>query len=150
MSTSKVVSPLTEAEVCATVERWFENLDRHAPVEELLPLLATEGLEMRFPEAALRGQHEFAGWYDGVTRRFFDEVHVLKAVVVTLSGSRPTARIAVNWQARTWNPPQPRSNWLGFDAAQTWVLERSPLTNSAVIATYVVDALTPMEGSASL
>ena len=149
MST-EVVAPLTETEVRATVERWFQKLDRHAPVEELLPLLAAEGLVMRFPEAALHSQSDFIAWYEGVIRRFFDEVHVLKALDVKLTSGRAAVRLVVNWQAQTWDPPQPRSNWLGFDAAQTWVLERSPITSTAAITSYVVDALTPMEGSASL
>ena len=68
------------------------------------------------------------------------------------------SRFFHNWERRLASVTKDRVvrpfewglDWLGFDAAQTWVLERSPLTNSAVIATYVVDALTPMEGSASL
>jgi len=37
-----------------------------------------------------------------------------------------------------------------FDAAQTWIIKRSSETGKPVIVTYIVDGLTPMEGSAEL
>jgi hypothetical protein len=55
----------------------------------------------------------------------------------------------VNWQARIWNAPAPRSAWLGFDARQTWQVVTDAAGNPR-IATYVVDGLDPMPGSASL
>jgi hypothetical protein len=44
-------------------------------------------------------------------------------------------------------PPAPRSEWLGFDAFQTWEVVRSPETGRVVIARYVVNELRPMPGS---
>jgi len=49
-----------------------------------------------------------------------------------------------------WNPPEPTSKWLGFDAYQTWQVERSPESGNALIKRYVVDNLAEMPGSASL
>src|SRR5436309_2781732 len=108
MSTLEL-APLTDIEVRSLVERWFQKLDVHAPVEDLLEMVsADDRLEMHFPEAALHGKREFASWYEGVARKFFDEVHVLKELHVSLAAERATAQLVVNWQARTWNPPQPR------------------------------------------
>jgi hypothetical protein len=42
-------APLTEAEVKQCVDDWYKALDVHAPADEVVPLVAEEGLEMRFP-----------------------------------------------------------------------------------------------------
>ena len=141
---------LTHLEVNELVYNWYKKLDVHAPVEEVAPLLASEGLEMRFPEATLRSIDEFKDWYKRVTHLFFDEVHNMKMLNIELDGETATAKLVVNWQAHIWNPPDAKSKWLGFDAIQTWTVKRDSKTGGAVIATYTVDALDPMEGSASL
>jgi hypothetical protein len=140
----------SETEVKQLVEDWYAKLDVHAPVGELLPMLADANLEMRFPEATVLGHVGFTDWYEGVTRRFFDEVHVLKEVNVASFGEQAEVQLVVNWQAKVWNPPAPRSQWLGFNAAQRWMVTRSSADRRPLITTYIVDSLTPMEGSASL
>ena len=146
------LAPLTKEEVEQLVNGWYLKLDVHAPMVEMLPMLADEGLEMQFPEATLRGHAEFEGWYQGVIRIFFDEVHTMKKLKVTLSEDKKQAdvKLVVYWEASRWDPPADKSERLMFDAAQTWVVKRSPGTNKPVIVTYVVDGLTPMEGSAEL
>ena len=144
------MAALEEVEVKDLVTAWYQALDVHAPVDEMLPMLAADGLEMTFPEGVQRGQDGFRRWYETVTHRFFDEVHTLQNLTVTLNGDRADVKLVVNWQAKIWDPPAPRSVWLGFDAAQTWVVERSPTSGRSVVRTYIVDALTPMPGSASL
>ncbi|HEX6077557.1 MAG TPA: hypothetical protein VFZ32_20150, partial [Micromonosporaceae bacterium] len=62
---------------------------------------------------------------------------------------RADVKVVVNWQARIWNPPAPKSEWLGFDAYQTWVVVAGP-DGTPQIETYTVDALEPMPGSATL
>ena len=144
-------TPLTQADVQALADVWYKKLDVHAPTEELLPLLADDELEMRFPEGTMRGHAGFTGWYDRVTRIFFDETHTLKQVALepASNGHRARVKVVVNWQARAWDPPAPKSKWLGFDAYQTWEVQRSP-DGRPVIVTYIVDELRPMPGSASL
>lgn len=144
-----VQSTLTEEEVRLLVTDWYGKLDRHAPVEELLPLLDDERLEMRFPETTVRGAADFPRWYSAVTSEFFDEVHELASLDVSLEGDEAAVTLVVDWQRRTWDPPAARSTWLGFHAAQRWTVRRSPSRGIAVIATYIVDSLTPMQGSTS-
>ena len=143
-------SPPSEEETRRLVEDWYRALDVHAPVEEVLPMLAETGLEMTFPEGTMRGLDQFQEWYAKVTHRFFDEVHTMKQLDVVVGADRADVKLVVNWQARIWDPPAPNSVWLGFDAEQTWVVERSPQSQRAVIVNYVVDALAPMPGSATL
>jgi hypothetical protein len=157
------MTPLLKSEVKQLVDTWYAKLDVHAPVEELLPLLADDGLEMNLPEVTLHGHTEFIQWYERVIRTFFDEIHTMRELHIALSeppgetdlevgGSSTQAQVqlVVNWQARRWNPPAAKSEWLNFDAEQRWVVQRLPKTGKPVVVTYIVDALTPLEGSVSL
>ena len=144
-------APLEEAEVRRFVERWYlELLDHHAPAEDLLACLADDGLEMRFPEETVHGHDGFRRWYERIVNTFFDEVHAIRELEVSTEGGRAKVNVLVNWQAHTWTPPAARSQWLGFDAGQTWVVERSPATGQPVVLSYIVDTFVPMEGSSGL
>jgi ketosteroid isomerase-like protein len=141
----------TESELRSYAVDWFAALDRHADVETLLPLLADQELEMDFPEGVQHGHAGFRNWYRTVTSRFFDEVHELKQFAVTRSDSTGAeVRLVVNWQAKIWDPPQPRSIWIGFDASQTWELRSSPANGGLKMTRYIVNSLDPMPGSPSL
>ena len=143
-------TPLTEPEVKELVDAWYKALDVHAPFEELVPLVASEGLEMYWPEGPTFGVEEFKGWYDRVTRTFFDEVHTMKELTITPRGNEADVKLVVNWQAKVWNPPDAKSKWLGMDARQTWVVGRSSDGSRAVIQKYVVDGMDLMPGSSTL
>jgi hypothetical protein len=141
---------LTKEEIDELADHWYKALDVHAPVEELWGMLLDDGNEMVWPEGPTHGHAEFKGWYDRVTRIFFDEVHTLKKVDAKIDGDKADVEVVVNWQAKVWNPPEPKSKWLGFDAYQTWQVVRSPESGKAVIQRYVVDQLEPMPGSETL
>lgn len=140
----------TEATVRTAVADWYAVLDRHEPLDTALTYLVDDGLEMRFPEGTSRGHAGFADWYKAVTNRFFDEVHTVTSVEFTDFGAAlATVKVVVNWQATIWDPPAAKSRWLGFDAYQTWEVVPSA-QGTPLIKTYIVDALEPMPGSASL
>jgi hypothetical protein len=143
-------TPLTASEVRQLVNTWFANLDVHAPLDKMLPLLIDTDLEIRLPEGTLHNPTEFAHWYETVTHRFFDEVHIMKELTIHPQEDLAQVQLLVNWQAHIWNAPEPKSQWLDFDATQHWEIKRSPRTQQPVIATYIVQALTPLPGSASL
>ena len=90
------------------------------------------------------------GGHPGVINLFFDEVHTLSLVEARSEGPDADVKVVVNWQCRRWTAPAPRSEWLGFDAFQTWRMIRSPETGRPVISRYVVDELRPMPGSPPL
>lgn len=140
---------LTEAAVKQLVDDWYHALDVHVPFEEIVPLVASSGLEMFWPEGPTYGVDGFKGWYDRVTRTFFDEVHTMKDLAITPRGDEADVKLVVNWQAKVWNPPDAKSKWLGMDARQTWVVRLSD-DGRAVIQKYVVDGLDLMEGSSTL
>jgi hypothetical protein len=84
-------------------------------------LLPAPTLEFVLPEGVLTGVAAFREWYDGVIGLFFDEVHSLTEIRLTgKRGEIVGAKVLVNWQARRWVPPQPRSEWIGFDGDQDW------------------------------
>lgn len=142
--------PLTAEEISTFAADWYRKLDVHAPMIELLPMLADEDLEMKFPEATLRGHAEFESWYQGVIRIFFDEVHNVKEVTSDISGDSANVKVVVAWEASVWKPPAANSERIVLDAYQTWVVKRSSTTGNPVIATYIVDELKYAEGSAKL
>jgi ketosteroid isomerase-like protein len=141
---------LTDQAIQTMVADWYRALDRHDDLAEVLPYLVDDGLEMRFPEATARGHAGFTDWYKAVTNRFFDEVHTLTSVEIgDHTAERADVKVVVNWQATIWNAPSPRSQWLGFDAYQTWEVVAGA-DGRPQVKTYTVDALEPMPGSASL
>jgi hypothetical protein len=142
--------PLTKAEVQTLAADWYRKLDVHAPLVELLPMVAEDGLEMRFPEATLRTLAEFEAWYTGVIRIFFDEVHTLKQVNVELKDDEAQVGVVVHWEASVWKAPARNSERIRLDAYQTWTVRRSEKTGLPVIAVYTVDKLVYDEGSARL
>jgi hypothetical protein len=140
---------LTETLIRHMVARWYRALDRHDELAKVLPYLADEGLEMRFPETTVRGHAGFAGWYETVMGKFFDEEHTVKNVDIELHcPNNAVAGVLVNWQAKVWSPPAPRSSWLGFDAYQTWDI--TVQDGRPVVQTYSVDFFDPMPGSTLL
>jgi len=145
-----VALQLMESEVQELAAQWYQKLDVHAPLVELIPLLGEDGVEMKFPEATLRGLAEFEGWYQGVIRIFFDEVHRVKEVAAKIKGDTADVHVVVEWQASVWKPPAARSARIMLDADQTWIVKRSSKTGKAVIGTYIVNSLNYHQGSAKL
>ena len=77
MTQAAVTARLNEAEVRQMVLDWYEKLDVHAPMVDILPLLVPENLYMKFPEVTFTTLQGFEGWYQRVIRTFFDEVHTM-------------------------------------------------------------------------
>jgi hypothetical protein len=145
-------APLTKSEVESMVVDWYRALDVHKPMVDVLPYVSEGELEMVFPEATLRSLAEFEGWFQGVIRIFFDEVHTMQQLNVTIppDGQRADVKLVVRWEASRWKPPAAKSERLIMDAYQTWVVKRSPTSGKPVITRYVVDELKPLPGSAPL
>jgi hypothetical protein len=144
------MTTLSESEVKQFVDDWYLKLDVHAPISEVLPLLAGETLEMQLPETTLHGLDEFQIWYDGVIHTFFDEVHIMQTLSITTEVDQANVQLVVRWEASRWNAPAAKSERLAFDATQRWVVVRSPQTQQPAILTYIVDSLTPLPGFPSL
>lgn len=145
-------APLTEDDVKRFMERWYlELLDTHAPAADVVACVADDA-EMRFPEATVKGINAFRDWYDRIVHTFFDEVHQITRQVVAIAddGQSAEVKIELNWQARTWIPPEAKSRRIGFDAGHTHEVRRSASTGEPVIQVYGVDTFAAMPGSSHL
>jgi hypothetical protein len=140
---------LTHEAIRKMAVAWYKKLDVHAPMVELLPMLAATGLHMKFPEATLEGLAGFEGWYQTVVRLFFDEQHEVKSVKSAIKGDKAKVKIAVRWAASRWRSPAATSDRIVMDAYQTWEVGLSK-TGSPVVTSYIVDKLVYAKGSARL
>jgi ketosteroid isomerase-like protein len=140
---------LTDEAISQFTVAWYEALDRHDALDDVLRLLVDDGLEMRFPEVTSYGHAGFTEWYAAVTTRFFDEVHTVRSVdVLSYNGSTAEVKVVVNWQAKAHDGQDAKSKWLGFDAYQTWTVAAGQ--SGPQIKIYTVDRMVPMPGSAAL
>lgn len=139
---------LTKESIEEFAKKWYAKLDVHAPMVDVLPMLADKELQMVFPEATIKGWAGFEGWFQRVIRIFFDEVHTVKVVDPTINGDTATVKVVVQWEASIWNAPDAKSKRIVADAYQTWEVA---LTNQKIVITkYTVDSLKYHEGSAKL
>jgi hypothetical protein len=131
------------------VKDWYKKLDVHAPMVDVLPMLAQEDLVLIFPEATVYGHAGFEGWYQKVIRLFFDEIHTVKEVSTEISGDSALVKVVVLWEASVWNAPEANSKRIMLDAYQTWVVKVN-LEGHLVILKYTVDEIKYHSGSAKL
>lgn len=148
--TVSTLAPLSTAEVQSMAADWYRKLDVHAKLDEFIPFLAEEGVEMRFPEATVHGFDGFRDWYEKVVGIFFDEVHTVKSVTLENQNNPSEVKVVVKWEASVWTPPAAESKRIVLDAYQTWYVVRSPISGKPVIQTYIVDSLDYYPGSAEL
>lgn len=143
---------LTNGEVQDLVYSWFQKITNKASLDEMLAMLTHNelGMQLHFPETTVRSHADFQRWYEEVTNRYFDQVHDLKMLAVDLNGTRATVTLVVNWQAYTWKPPAPYSEWQGFNVHQTWTVDRESGSGKPLIITYNVDKFDPMTNGAGV
>jgi len=140
---------LTHAQIRKMAVEWYQKLDVHAPMVEILPMLAEKGLHMKFPEATLSGLSGFEGWYQTVIRLFFDEQHQVRRVKSVIKGNRAKVKVVVRWAASRWRSPAACSDRIVADAYQTWEV-RLTKAGAPVITSYIVDRIVYAKGSARL
>ncbi len=113
---------LTEAAVKKLVDDWYSPSTSTHRSRRSFPLVASNGLEMYWPEGPTFGVDEFKGWYDRVTQTFFDEVHTMKELAITparrrggrearrqLAGARSGTRRTRRASGSAWMPA--RHGW---------------------------------------
>lgn len=123
------MSDLPEKQINEFVAAWYQGLDFHYPIEQMYPLLATDGLVMAFPDGDIKDHASFRVWYERVTNIFFDENHFVNEVKITQKGKEYTLDILVGWQASWWIAPAAKSKRVSMDATQRWVVR--PTTRNA-------------------
>jgi hypothetical protein len=136
---------LTNGEVQDLVYTWFHSLNNKIDLNDMLSLLSSDELEMRFPETTIRNVGDFTRWYEGVKNLYFDQRHELKMLAVDLDGTQARVTLVVNWCARTWKSPAAYSKLQQSTIHQTWVVKREPRSGKAVISSYYVGHFDPVQ-----
>jgi len=131
------MSTITDQQIQEFVAAWYQALDFHLPIQQVYPLLASEGLVMSFPDGDIKDLASFKVWYDRVTNIFFDENHFVNEVKISPQGSDFLLDILVGWQASWWIAPAPKSKRVSMDATQRWIVRPSSQNSfGLVIASY--------------
>ncbi|MGW4384623.1 nuclear transport factor 2 family protein [Kitasatospora sp. NPDC004531] len=128
-------------EIREFAQNWFDLLSRHDPVEDLLPLVVDEGLDMAFPERTLRSHADFRDWYTVVGEAFSDQSHTLEKFAAIETDGRVDIELIVIWAAKHLA----EGVRAAFRIEQLWQLVRDPATGALRISRYRVGALTPVE-----
>lgn len=139
---------LTEETINNFAVDWYQKLDVHAPMVDLLPMLIDKDLKLVFPEATEYGWKGFENWYQRVIRIFFDEEHTVKKCKPEINGDSATVKVVVEWNASIWNPPEDSSQRIMAIAYQTWKVVL--VDGQLKISEYIVDEFEYKEGSAEL
>ncbi|MGF1431495.1 nuclear transport factor 2 family protein [Kitasatospora sp. LaBMicrA B282] len=132
------------SEIREFAQQWFDLLSRHDPVEDLLPLVVDEGLEMAFPERTLRSHADFRDWYTVVGEAFDDQSHVLEQFTAREQDGRVDIELTVVWAAKHLA----EGTRAAFRVQQSWQLTREPATGALRISHYQVGTLTPVPDAA--
>lgn len=110
---------------------WYNGLDIHAAAPDLHRYLASDGLEMAFPEKTMRSYTDFDEWLDVIYHTFFDENHNVHAVSVhavdqaSENGTGVDIDVVVAWQASWFTPPDAKSKRTSMNAIQRWTVQAS-------------------------
>jgi len=112
-------TPLIQ-QVMSFAQRWFDSLSERQPIDEILPLLDLNSLQMEFPEATLRTETEFRDWYRQVGTLFRDQTHDVESLTATGDPARPEVMVTVVWAGTDAQTGRP----FRYRVEQTWQLGR--------------------------
>lgn len=146
------MSSISEENIRRFVAGWYFALDVHAPAEECHRYLASEDLEMAFPERTLRSYEDYDDWLTGIYQTFFDENHtVLSVTVRSRTDTTADLDVVVGWQASWFTPPDARSKRTAMNAFQRWTVQKSDKNAHGLeILKYYVDRFDYAPGFAQL
>lgn len=131
---------------------WYKGLDVHAIAPDLHRFLASDDLEMEFPERTLRSYSDFDEWLEVIYRTFFDEDHNVQGVdIISQTDSSAELDVVVAWQASWFTPPDAKSKRTSMNAIQKWTVQASDKNAYGVeIRSYAVDRFDYAPGWAQL
>ena len=127
-------------EVRPLVHRWLTRLCAHDPVEELLPMLAPDGLVMEFPGATLTSEADFRTWYHQQGSAYHGQSYRLQRLEITevFGSAAVDLNLIVLWKACRAGD----GAGLALRTRQSWQLERCATTGLPLIARYQVGEMT--------
>jgi hypothetical protein len=137
---------ITKVQLYQLVRDWFRHINDHASFDEIMQYLSPDGFLMKFPEGIISCKEDFKKWYDDVTHKFFDQIHEIVNIETEIFEKKANITIYVNWHAHTWESPSPYSEYLNFDAMQSWEVAYNENLKKIVITKYIIESLESNEG----
>jgi ketosteroid isomerase-like protein len=122
------------------VQEWYDKLSDHVPVEQLLPMVSAQNLEMVFPEKTVRNEADFRDWYQYIGHTYADQSHTLEKLDSRPDRDGTHVDLTLIWKATQRSD----GSRLTFRAEQSWLVGTSPGTGEPVIVNYRVEALSPL------
>ncbi|MBT9547540.1 MAG: hypothetical protein IV090_19250 [Candidatus Sericytochromatia bacterium] len=123
------------------VYHWFSLFDSNAPHAEFLKrMVQDQSLEFRFPDATLRNEKDFRGWYDGILKNIRVASHTINSVKIQKrAGNEFIVRVDVLWRGVPF-----QGETVVFHASQEWhVVVKGNDFNDIRIRKYLVSAAQP-------
>ncbi len=113
-----ILARFDENDVKSVIFTWYAHLDKLAPMDSYLPLMADRGLLIHVPGAVIRSREDFKNWYAGMVKRTRTNASKVTDVrVKTDPRGGFVAEFNVTWEATT-NLDEARS----FHSRQRWLL----------------------------
>src|SRR5436305_1444393 len=111
--------PVSEQEARHIIAEWGRLHDLQAGLSSFLPIIAEEGLYIRFGGRSWEG---YAGLEDHqiTKRKFFDELHDYQDIKVEPGAERTIARSKMTWTAHYRPERSPRSKIMKAYIEHTW------------------------------
>ena len=124
---------ITEEELVQFGQSWFDKLNRHTQVEELLEMVSDTNLEMVFPEQTIRNYDDFRDWYDVVGKTYYAQDHTIEKFDIQISDAAKI-NVVVVWRAKQLADDKS----LAVRVTQTWVVTNSLTNGLPVITNYEI------------
>lgn len=124
---------LTEDDIIQFGKIWFEKLNRHVDVEDIIKMVSDTSLEMVFPEQNIRNHDDFRDWYDAVGKTYYDQNHTIERFGIEISDAAKIDVVVV-WRAKQIAD----GISLAVRVTQSWVVTKSLTTGQPVITNYQV------------
>lgn len=132
-STVEQKNALTQEQLIQFGKGWFDKLNRHVDVEEIIKLVSDTNLDVVFPDMTIHNHDDFRQWYAGVGETYYDQDHTIERFDITISDAAKI-EVTVVWRAKQ----RPDGKSLAIRATQTWVVGQSLTTRQPVITNYAV------------
>ena len=116
-------------------QSWFDKLNRHVDVENIIEMVSETYLEMVFSEQTIKDRQEFRQWYKTVGETYYDQNHTIEKFDVQISDAAEIDVVVV-WRAKQ----RADDESLAVRVTQSWIVTQSLTTGLPVITKYVVNS----------
>ena len=129
--------PLTKEAAERFVAEWYQLVDNHGPVTDLMKRTVGEGFVARFPEGDV-DYTGYAQWCIEDIRSFFDGEHAIRELQTEMGDNEAKVLAIIDWSGRSWQPPEPHSRLKEVACNILFTLEYDEETGRPLLHAYEV------------